>query len=236
MVIGGADTQLGLVGVGAVKPSDMATIGGSFWQQTAIIDKTIIDPEIRLRTLCHAIPGEWMIEGVGFYCGLTMRWFRDAFCDSEKREAVEREIDPYYIMEKKAEKVPPGSNGVFAIFSDTMNAKRWIHASPTFIQFDVTSPQTSGKKECIRAIQESAAYVSFGHLNIIEALLNHRPQEVVFAGGASKGFLWPQILSDVLGVKVRVPVVKESTSLGTAICAAFGVGIYKNTTDAIKKW
>jgi len=239
VVIGGADTQLGLVGIGAVRPFDMATIGGSFWQQTAVIDKPIIDPKIRLRTLCHVIPNEWMIEGIGFYCGLIMRWFRDAFCDLEKNMALEKGIDPYIIMEEEAEKVPPGSNGIFAFFSNIMNAKRWVHASPTFMQFDVTSPQTSGKKECIRAIQESAAYVSYGHLKIIYDLLNHLPKEIVFAGGASKGFLWPQILSDIFGVKIRVPSVKESTSLGAAIGSAVGIGIFKNRFDAIKemvKW
>jgi len=116
-----------------------------------------------------------------------------------------------------------------------MNAKRWIHASPMFIQFDLTSPQKSGKKECIRAIEESASYVSYGHLKIIEALLNHSVQEIIFTGGAAEGFLWPQILCDVLGIKIKVPVVKESTSLGTAICAAIGIGKYKNIHDATKK-
>jgi len=235
VVIGGADTQLGLVGIGAINPLDMATIGGSFWQQTAITDKPVIDPGIRLRTLCHIVPNQWMIEGIGFYSGLAMRWFRDAFCDLEKKQAAERGIDPYCIMEQEAQKVPPGSNGVFAIFSNIMNAKRWIQASPMFIQFDLTSPKESGRKECIRAIQESAAYVAFGHLKIIEAMLNHSPKEIAFAGGAAKGFMWPQILCDVLGVRVRVPIIKESTSLGAAICASIALGKYKNMSDAVKQ-
>lgn len=235
VVIGGADTQLGLVGIGAINRLDMATIGGSFWQQAAITDKPVIDPEIRLRTLCHAVPDQWMIEGVGFYSGLAMRWFRDAFCDLEKKQAVERGIDPYCIMEQEAQKVPPGSNGVFAIFSNIMNAKRWIQASPMFVQFDLTAPQESGRKECIRAIQESAAYVAFGHLKIIEALLHHSPEEIVFAGGAAKGFLWPQILCDVQGMRVRVPIIKESTSLGAAICASVALGKYRNVSEAVKQ-
>ena len=28
-----------------------------------------------------------MIEGIGFYCGIVMRWFRDAFCEWEQAEA-----------------------------------------------------------------------------------------------------------------------------------------------------
>jgi autoinducer 2 (AI-2) kinase len=39
----------------------------------------------------------------------------------------------------------------------------------------------------------------------------------VFAGGGAKGALWSQILSDVTGLPVRVPEVKEaSTAPGAA--------------------
>jgi autoinducer 2 (AI-2) kinase len=80
VVVGGADTQIGLVGVGRIMPNCFTVIGGSFWQHTVILNKPLIDPEIRLRTLCHAVPDQWMMEGIGFYCGISMRWFRDAFC------------------------------------------------------------------------------------------------------------------------------------------------------------
>jgi len=239
VVVGGADTQLALIGVGAVHPLDSTTIGGTFWQQTIVTEKPMLDPKIRLRTLCHAVPGEWMTEGIGFLCGLTTRWFRDAFCEREKEIAVREGVDPYYLLEKQAENVGPGSNGVIPIFSDVMNAKRWIHASPSFIQFDINRPDQSGKKECFRAIEESAAYVACGHLRILDAITRRKTKSVVFCGGASKGFLWPQILSDVLGIQVKVPIVKESTALGAAICAGVGAGVFQNVRDAanhLVKW
>jgi hypothetical protein len=31
-------------------------------------------------------------------------------------------------------------------------------------------PANSGKKECVRAIEEAAAYVSYGHLKVIEEI------------------------------------------------------------------
>jgi autoinducer 2 (AI-2) kinase len=235
VVVGGADTQLALIGVGAVNPHDSTTIGGTFWQQTVVTDRPVVDPKIRLRTLCHAVPGEWMTEGIGFLCGLTTRWFRDAFCENEKEIAARERVDPYYLLEKQAEHVEPGSNGVIPIFSDVMNGKRWIHASPSFIQFDINRPESSGKKECFRAIEESAAYVARGHLQILDSITRKKTRSIVFCGGASKGFLWPQILSDVLGITVKVPVVKESTALGAAICAGVGVGIYHDLKDAAKR-
>ena len=72
----------------------------------------LIDPQTRLRTLCHVTPGEWMLEGIGFYCGMAMRWFRDAFCDAEVAAARERGVDPYVVMEEAAAQIPPGSGGV----------------------------------------------------------------------------------------------------------------------------
>jgi hypothetical protein len=88
-----------------------------------------------------------------------------------------------------------------------MVARRWIHASPAFVQFDVGNPAGSGRKECTALIEEAAAYVSNG----IEEVTGRRCEDVVFTGGASKGVLWPQILADALP-PVTVPRVKESTA------------------------
>jgi autoinducer 2 (AI-2) kinase len=235
VVVGGADTQLGLLGIGITEPNQFTLVGGSFWQSTVVLDRPLIDPEMRLRTLCHVQPGQWMMEGIGFYCGLTMRWFRDAFCEAEKVRAALEATDAYLLMEQEAATVPPGSNGIVPIFSNLMDAKRWIHASPAFLGFDIEDPEHSGKKECIRAIEEGAAYVAYGHLRIIEELSGHRFDQIVFTGGGAKGSLWPQVIADVLGVTVRVPAVKESTSLGAAICAGVGAGVYGSLPDAARR-
>jgi autoinducer-2 kinase len=235
VVVGGADTQLGLVGIGVVGTGQFTVIGGTFWQQTIGLSTAMIDPEARLRTLCHALPGQWMMEGIGFYCGLSMRWFRDAFCDLEKLEAQRTGADAYALMEKAAMGVPPGSNDVLAILSNLMVARRWLHAAPALVQFNIEDPANSGKKECIRAIEEAAAYVSYGHLKVIEQVTGQSCEQVVFTGGASKGALWPRILADVLGLPVRVPRVKESTSLGAAMFAGIGVGAYPDVATAAKR-
>jgi autoinducer 2 (AI-2) kinase len=235
VVAGGADTQLGLVGIGVVDPARVTLVGGSFWQTTIVTDTPLIDPQARVRTLCHAVDGQWMTEGIGFYCGIVMRWYRDAFCELEKGEAARRGIDAYEVMEEAAAAIPPGSNGVIGVFSNVMDAKRWVQASPSFLQFDVDNPAGSGRVACIRAIEEQAAFASRGHLAIIEELTGRSYDEIVFTGGAAKGRLWPQIVADVLGVAVKVPVVKESTALGAAMCAGLGVGLYASLADAASR-
>jgi autoinducer-2 kinase len=232
VVVGGADTQLALVGIGVTQPGRFTVVGGSFWQQTIVLDHALIDPETRLRTLCHTVPDRWMMEGLGFYCGIVMRWFRDAFCQIELAQAQREGVDPYSLLEDQAAALPPGSNGVFGIFSNLMQASRWVHASPGFMGFDVSHPSPAARIECFRAIEESAAYVSLGHLNIVEDLADLEIGETVLTGGAAKGTLWPQILADTLGRPVRIPVVKESTALGAALYAGVGAGLYDDALEA----
>lgn len=230
VVVGGADTQLGLLGIGMTQPGRFTVVGGSFWQSTVVLDEPLIDPQARLRTLCHTVPDRWMIEGIGFYCGIVMRWFRDAFCELEKVEAERRGVDVYHVLERSAASLPPGSHGVFGIFSNVMQANRWIHASPAFVGFDVGNPERAGRKECFRAIEESAAYVARGHRAIVEEIAGLEIGDAVLTGGAAKGELWPQIVADVLGIPVRVPAVKESTALGAAVYAGVGAEIYDDAS------
>lgn len=235
VAVGGADTQLGLLGIGVTEPGTFTVVGGSFWQTTVILDTPTLDPRARLRTLCHCVPERWMIEGIGFYCGIVMRWFRDAFCELEKEQAARDGLDPYTVLERKAAQLPPGSNGVFGIFSNLMQASRWVHASPAFIGFDVGNPAQAGRRECFRAIEESAAYVARGHRAIVEEIIGLEVEEAVLTGGAAKGTLWPQIVADTLGLPVCVPEVKESTALGAAIYAGVGAGVFADAAEAARE-
>jgi autoinducer-2 kinase len=235
VVVGGADTQLALLGIGVVELGSFTIVGGTFWQHTVVLDEPRIDPEARLRTLCHTVPDRWMMEGIGFYCGLVMRWFRDAFCDTERAEAARNGSDVYALLERKAAQLPPGSNGVFGIFSNLMQASRWVHASPGFVGFDVGNPNADVRTECFRAIEESAAYVSRGHLAIVEEVAELAVSEAVLTGGAAKGTLWSQIIADTLGMPVKVPRVKESTALGAAIYAGCGAGLFADAAATAKQ-
>lgn len=232
VVVGGADTQLSLLGIGVGAPGRVTVVGGSFWQSTVVLDEALIDPQARLRTLCHTVPDRWMMEGIGFYCGIVMRWFRDAFCELEAAEAARTGEDVYAIMEREAAAVPPGSNGIFGIFSNVMQASRWVHASPGFVGFDVANPPRAGRVQCFRAIEESAAYVARAHVEIIEQVARLNVEEAVLTGGAAKGTLWPQIVADTLGIPIQIPVVKESTALGAAIYAGVGAGLYDDAPAA----
>jgi autoinducer-2 kinase len=231
VVIGGGDAQIATTALGVVRPGSAAVIGGSFWQQEVNLSRPEVDPAMRIRVNCHAIPQTWQAEGIVFFPGLAVRWFRDAFYPDLVAEAKRRGSDPYDLIASEAEHVPAGSNGILPIFSDEMHYERWEHAAPSFLDFGI-DPTAFSRATFFRALMENAAIVTRANLEAIGEFSGTRPDSVVFAGGAAKSSLWTQIVADVLGVSVRVPVVKEASALGGALCAAAGAGIYPDLASA----
>ena len=235
VVMGGGDVQLGSAGLGVVEAGQVAVLGGSFWQQVVNIPSQTQPPkDMSVRVNPHVIAGLSQAEGITFFSGLVMRWFRDAFCELEKEEAAKRSCDVYEILEEKAAEVPVGSYEILPIFSDVMRYSKWYHAASSFLNLSLNAAECN-RASMFRSLEENAAIVSSLNLEKIEAFSNVKIESIVFAGGASKGALWSQILSDVSGYSVKIPKVREATALGAAMAAGVGCGVYDNLVNAAKE-
>ncbi|MEA3497860.1 MAG: autoinducer-2 kinase [Campylobacterota bacterium] len=235
VIMGGGDVQLGSAGLGVVKQNQVAILGGSFWQQIVNLPASTKPPkDMSIRVNPHVVDNLSQAEGITFFSGLVMRWFRDAFCQEEIKEAKKLGIDTYSLLEQKASKIPVGSYDILPIFSDSMKYGKWYHASPSFLNLSI-DPIVCNKASMFRSLQENACIVSNINLQNIEKFTNIKVKEIVFASGASKGPLWCQILADVTNCKIKVPKVKEATALGGAIAAGVGAGIYSSIEDGAKK-
>ena len=235
VVMGGGDVQLGSAGLGVVEAGQVAVLGGSFWQQVVNITKETEPPkDMAIRVNPHVVSGLSQAEGITFFSGLVMRWFRDAFCEMEKEEARRRGVDVYAVLEEKAAEVPVGSYGILPIFSDSMQYGKWYHAAPSFLNLNIDA-SICNRASMFRSLQENAAIVSSINLEKIETFSGVKIEEIVFAGGASRGALWSQILSDVTGYRVKIPKVTEATALGAAMAAGVGCGLYADLRSAAKE-
>ena len=209
VVAGGLDTALGLACRGPAVPGQLTVTGGSFWKQTVVAPAPAVEPACRLRTICHVRPGQWLVEGIGFYAGFALRWLRD-------RAAASRPAGRtlgYAELEELAAAVPPGAGGLTArlVPADAWTWARWQPPFPPR-----PGDALAGTGEQARAIQEAAAYSTRRAAGLVSQLLGHGAwQEVILTGGAARSRLWPQILADVLGYRVSVP---GHTEVGGARC------------------
>jgi autoinducer 2 (AI-2) kinase len=228
VVPGGVDTALALAGSRLDSQryarGRLAVTGGSFWKQTVVATAAVVEPAGRLRTICHVLPGQWLVEGIGFYAGYALRWLRDNAARQPPRGQTPGDPDGYAALEQLASTVPPGSHGLVAglVPVDAWTLARW---RPPFRPRRPGPEPAAGLGARVRAVEEAAAYSARRSAEILTELLGVRLREVILTGGAARGTLWPQILADVLGLAVRVPAVTESAAAGAAAVAGLAVGV-----------
>ena len=86
----------------------------------------------------------------------------------------------------------------------------------------------------IRACMEGVAYSLKHNLDIAEAAGAY-VKELLAVGGSANSDLWMQIKSDITGNPLAVPFSDTATTLGAAILAGVGTGIYDSFEDAVQK-
>jgi len=80
-----------------------------------------------------------------------------------------------------------------------------------------------------KAILEGAGFQVKKILNAFEES-NIRTSSIKMVGGAAKSCVWPQIISDITGLDIQIPVGSgaDFASAGAAILAGYGAGIFKS--------
>src|SRR4029077_9762518 len=107
-VAGAGDQAAGAVGMGIVRAGVVSATIGTSGVVFAATDRPALDPQGRLHTFCHAVPGRWHVMGVTQAAGLSLRWFRDRFAS----EAGRNGSDPYEQLTAEAAGTPPGADGL----------------------------------------------------------------------------------------------------------------------------
>lgn len=227
VIIGGGDAQLGCLGVGACKVGSAIVLGGSFWQYEYNTNSAHTDSDAKIRMNCYITPNLWQYEAIAFQPGMILKWFKNAFAFPFEALAKQNNESIYSYLENGAVKVPAGSNGMLGIFSDEMNFIAWRHAACSFIDFKADAAKYN-IFTFYRALLENACMVTRGHINAVASLTGQKPNELIFANGASQSDLCCQILADVTNIPVKRPIVKEATALGAAILACYGCGLYND--------
>lgn len=218
-VVGGAgDQAASAVGNGIVKPGIVSCTLGTSGVVFAYMERPHYDPEGRVHTFCHAVPGKWHVMGVTQGAGLSLQWFRNQLAPGTTYDELTRE----------AENSPCGAHGLFWL--PYMMGERTPHLDPIARGgwIGVTAKHT--RADLIRAILEGVAYSQRDCLELIEGL--DVPVEAVRAsGGGGQSRFWRQILADVLGKRVVALRTQEGSAYGAALLALAGTGGYSSVEE-----
>ncbi len=232
VAVGAGDICATALGAGAVNPGQLTAIIGTAGIYELTVDKPLLDEKRTYSVAYHAIPDKWLLEAVQMTAGAALRWFKDEFCGEEAREAAERGVSPYVILDEKAAGSPVGSRGV--IFHPFLQGERSPFINPDARGLLFGLGLWTGKGDVVRAILEGVAMAAKDNIEVFRqrgATVN----EIRMTGGGAKSPLWSQIMSDVLGTRIRVPKVKECGALGSAIEAGVAAKVFRDPVEGAEK-
>lgn len=224
VVAGAGDQAAGAVGMGIVRPGAVSATIGTSGVVFAATDRPALDPQGRLHTFCHAIPGRWHVMGVTQAAGLSLRWFRDRF-----GAGADDGRDPYERLCDEASSVAPGAEGVF--WAPYLMGERTPHCDPNARAALLGLSASHTRAHVIRAILEGVAFSLKDTFTIFREI--KLPVECIrVGGGGARSALWRQIQADIYGHEVEVVEAEEGAAYGAAILAGVGAKTWSSVDEA----
>jgi len=249
VVAGAGDQAAGAVGMGIARAGAVSATIGTSGVVFAATDRPALDPQGRLHTFCHAIPGRWHVMGVTQAAGLSLRWFRDQF-GVASRNGADRSLDaraheqpgsrqnsqaglqkkdPYDVLAEEAAGVPAGSDGAFWV--PYLMGERTPHLDPNARAAMVGLTASHTRAHVIRAVMEGVAFSLKDTFTIFDEM-KIPVTSIRLGGGGARSPLWRQIQADVYGHEVEIVAAEEGAAYGAAILAGVGAGGWKSVDEA----
>jgi len=178
-----------------------------------------------LTTIGWSVGGRttYCLEGSVFVAGAVVQWLRDGL------GIIKTSAD----VEKLAATVPDSDGVYFVPAFVGLGAPYWDpYARGTIV--GLTRGTTAG--HIARAAVDSMAYQT---RDLVEAMRKDSGlelEELKVDGGASVNDALLQLQTDILGTRVRRPVVAETTALGAAYLAGLAVGYWNDLDDITRNW
>jgi xylulokinase len=239
VVAGAGDCAAGAVGNGIVRRGLLSTSIGTSGVVFVHSDLPQFDPQGRLHTFCHAVPGKWHMMGVTLAAGGSLDWFRSSLCSTGKRGPAssagrgkgKSATVSFDQLVAEAAETPTGADGLQ--FLPYLAGERTPHLDPRArgALFGLTLSHTRG--HVVRAILEGVTYTLRDSLAIIEEL-GIPVRQIRASGGGAKNPFWRQLQADVFGQRVTAMATDEGPAFGVALLAAVGAGHFKNITEACR--
>ena len=229
VVAGGLDAACGTLGTGVIRNGETQEQGGQAGGMSICTDTYKADPRMILSF--HVVPDCWLLQGGTTGGGGVMRWLEREFADYEREEGKRVGKSSLQLFNEIAEKVAPGSDGL--VFLPYMSGERspiWDpDAKGVFYGLDFSKT----KGHFVRAAMEGVA-LSLKHNLDVAKEAGVEVSVLRAMGGSANSLLWTQIKSDVTGKPIVVPSSDTATTLGAAILAGVGVGMYKDFAEAVE--
>jgi xylulokinase len=226
IVAGGGDNAAAAIGTGVVCKGIISSSIGTSGVLFAHSDDIALDPQGRLHTFCHAVPGKYHLMAVTLSAGGAFRWLRDTL------RSLSTQVSnlSYDELASLASTVPPGSNGL--VFLPYLTGERTPHLDPQASGAFIGLTTRHGLAHLVRAVMEGVVFSLRDGLEIMRGL-GLLIDQIRITGGGGRSPLWRQLQTDIYGGETVTLAVEEGPAFGSALLAGVGAGVYKDVDEAV---
>lgn len=224
------DQAAGAIGVGNIHPGLFSENIGAALAICVPTEELTYDENRLMPVHYFAIPDTYMMHTFTTG-GMCLRWFRDSFCRDALNMQEVTGLDSYYLMDKEAESVEAGSDGLITLphLQGSMAPDVNLNAKGVF--YGATLKHT--RAHFIRSIMESLGYIICRNLEAIEGM-GLQVKQIRTMGGGSKSDIWNQIKADITGKTLYVTHSAQDTAcLGAAILAGCAANVFESIESAV---
>ena len=207
VAVGGGDNMMAAIGTGCVEEGRLAMSLGTSGTLFAYSDVPVIDPDGAWAAFCSSTGG-WLPLICTMNCTVATEQVAKAFGFST------REGDAHL------QATPPGADGLVMLpFLNGERTPDLPRGKGVLAGMDATNMAPS---HVYRAAMEGATYsLKYGFDAFVRAGM--RFERIVLTGGGSNSAAWRQLVADVFGLPVDVPVQAEGAAFGAALQALWAL-------------
>lgn len=222
---GGHDHPCGALALGMTEPGDVLDSMGTSEALFAVTPEPTLTASMAASGYqqgVHVVADRTYANGGLYTSGACVDWLRGLVAVDEP--------DPYATLGRWAEAAPVGARGV--VFLPHL---RW--ASPPIVDLDargafVGLTAASDRGDLARALFEGLAFEAQASLDGLVAQAGLDVRRVRAIGGGSRNALLMRVKAALLGAPIAVAVHDEATTLGAALLAGVGAGVYPDAAAA----
>jgi xylulokinase len=229
--MGALDQACGAIGVGNIRPGIFSENTGAALAICATVEQPTLDPNNQMPCHYHGVPGLYMLHTFTSG-GIVLRWFRDTFGELERAVGQATGRDAYDYLGEEAARVAPGCEGLVMLphLQGAMAPEANPRARGVLYGFTLRH----GRSHFVRAIMEAVGFIVRRNIQVIEGI-GVPVREIRALGGGARSRVWKQIEADITGRPVITLENEEAATLGAAILAGKGVGLYGSIAEAVEQ-
>ncbi len=218
---GAGDQAAGALGVGvdgAGGHGIVSVVLGTSGVVFAALERFAVDPQVRVQTFCHAIPGTWHAMGVMLSAAGSLHWLQ-AILGAD-----------YEVLTAEASAWAPATEGL--TFLPYLAGERTPYDDPDARGAYAGLTLRHNRGALVRALLEGVAFGLRDSLDLISEL-GGRPALARVSGGGARSEEWLRIVASALELPLERVAVEDAAAFGAALLGGVAGGVWPDVPTAV---